>query len=686
MRVALVAATLGFVPGLLDPFNGPKAAVLRLIGLPLLLFVAVDAARAPRSRRGVPCALDLAVAFWVVGSLCSAAFGLSPRLSLLGELGQREGVLTVLALAGVYAAARRSHHETGHARATLTTALAAATLAAAYAMLQRAGLDPLSWESGAYYPGDHGAVLRVFASLGNPILLGTVLAAALAAGLARALAPGARNSWLLPALVLTAAATAATLARGAMLAALCGVVAAVLPRWGARQDRARTLGTLAWVALPAAAWTLLALRAPLAARIAESVDPRAESSPARVALAQSALAIWREHPWTGVGPDAFGLAFPAAQTAEFWRNGWLGMPVHAHSAALQMLTTGGLLATAAAALWLMLLVRALRGAPAAPNTPAASVASAAPTSASVPSAPSAATATGERSAWLAGLVALAAAAAFNAIGIAGAVWLVTLSALAVMRPAVVPAAPDAGTSSRHAIAAMLALALAVSMGVFAWREGTALSAAGRAHDALLETTRAPREHLLPLLRIASESSRRAVALGGSEDELWRLHSDVALAHAAADSASAERGVLLADAEHAARRALALEPRRASNVQRLANALAARGALAEADSAFDRAVALAPYDALILVDRVRFEAESGRLDRALVTARQLATMYPDEAVAHSIEAGIWLTLGRAPEARTALDRALGARWEAGSEGQHEAARRARKALGTGDSLR
>jgi O-antigen ligase len=603
-------------------------------------------------------------------------------------------VLTVLALAGVYAAARRSHHEPRHARATLTVAIAAAALAAAYAMLQRTGFDPVSWENAPSYPSAAGGVLRVFATLGNPILLGTVLAAALAAGLARALAPGPRAAWLMPALVLVAAATAATLARGAMLAAACGVAAAVIPNWRAGRDRARTLTTLAWVALPAAAWTLLALRSPLAARIAESFDPRAESSPARIAIAQSALAIWREHPWSGAGPDAFGLAFPAAQTAELWRNGWIGMPVHAHSAVLQLLSTGGLLAVAAGALWMIVLARALRRAGGAESGAATAAAT------SGASAPAESSASAEPLAWMAALVALVAAAAFNAIGLAGAVWIVTLSALAVTRAsaesglaaaesrptkAVAPAT-GAGLTPRASIAALLSLAVAVPIGAFAWREAQALAAAGRARNALLETTRAPREQHLPLLGIATASARRAVALEPGEDELWRLRSDVALAAAAADSVEGSQRALVNEAEHAARVALALEPRRSSNHQRLANALAARGEVAGADSAFDRAAALAPYDALILVDRVRFEAQSGRLDRAIVTARRIATLYPDEAVAHSIEAGIWLAMGRFPEARATLDRALAARWEAGSERQLEAAHRARQALAERDSLR
>ncbi len=125
MRAALAAAILGFVPGLLDVFASPKAIALRVLGLPLLVLAAARGTNA--LRRGGPAAwrprtpvewADLAAVAWMLVSIASALAGLSPRTSLLGEIGQREGVLTTLALGGLWFGARASQRDATDARRT----------------------------------------------------------------------------------------------------------------------------------------------------------------------------------------------------------------------------------------------------------------------------------------------------------------------------------------------------------------------------------------------------------------------------------------------------------------------------------------------------------------------------------------------------------------------------------------
>ena len=698
------------------------AAALRVIGLPLLLFVTVEAAEAAlRGRDLRPRALDAIVACWVVASALSAALGISPRLSMLGEIEQREGLLTVLALAGLYFGARRSHTEVAQVRGMLTFMLVCAALAAAYAMVQRTGFDPLAWENASSYPTAGGPVVRVFGTLGNPILLGSLLAAALSMGLARAFSPVPRGTWLIPMLVLIAAGIAATLSRGAMLAAAAGMAVAVvmsLRGWG-RESLRRSAVALACVVGPAALWTWLALRAPLAARVAESLDARAESSPARIEIARSAIALWGERLWLGLGPDAFGLAFPAAQTANYWRNSWLGNPAHAHSVALQVLATGGAVTAAIGVAWLFALGLALIASEGA-GTPSLAGQDRSERNAGA----------SERLTILAGAAALVAAGAFNAIGLAGAVMFVALSAAAaslaawqaerVQATTAAPGGTQPASRPNGSVAALRPSIVAIAaslilMSTLAARssgEIRALAAAGRARGALVESTRATIEDQLMLTREAAHLAQRATALEPGEDELWRLRCDAALAHltvmrsprgihaaalelgarpgsealeAAARRLAATADSLSLDAESSARRALKLEPLRASNLQRLANALAMRGGAAQADSAFDAASARAPYDALILVDRVRTEMQRGRPDAALRSARRIIAMYPGEATGHALEAGAWMVMGRGIEARGALERALAARWEEGSEAQQAAAERALRALAAADSL-
>ncbi|HXS83219.1 MAG TPA: hypothetical protein VN896_10925, partial [Methylomirabilota bacterium] len=147
-----------------------------------------------------------------------------------------------------------------------------------------------------------------------------------------------------------------------------------------------------------------------------------------------------------------------------------------------------------------------------------------------------------------------------------------------------------------------------------------------------------------------------------------LASDASLAASAADSGVAAITVAMT-AEGAARRALALVPSRAVNVERLATAVGARalmsGSTALADSAealYARVTAMAPVDAWLLVSRIRFELARRDGERALASARRLAGLYPEAALGHSLSGAALLLLGRPDEARAELLRARGARWE------------------------
>ena len=161
---------LGFVPGLLDPFTPFKAAVLRVAGLGMLAYtvlswtsLALSRSPADRNRSGFTPApltiLDLAVIAWAAVALLSCATSVSVPLSLFGEIEQREGLLTTLALVGLYAGVRRSHRAIADARGTLDTVVACAAVAAGYGLLQRAGLDPLQWAATTSYPAGEARVM-----------------------------------------------------------------------------------------------------------------------------------------------------------------------------------------------------------------------------------------------------------------------------------------------------------------------------------------------------------------------------------------------------------------------------------------------------------------------------------------------------------------------------------------------
>jgi O-antigen ligase len=680
--VALALVILGFVPGAYDAFNAPKALALRVLGGGLLAALAV-AALAGR-RLSMPAAsgvgpfertplspvrlLDLAVLGWLAVGGLSLLAGVAPRLALAGELTQREGLLTTLALAGLYFAARRGHATAEEAVRTNTVALTCAGIAAVHALLQVAGLDPLGGDTRARYVAGAVAVTRPAATLGNPILLGLLLAGALGIAAVRLARPRA-TIWREGALVvLLATACIATLSRGAWLAALAAVavvLAEVLARRGATRARVAARVLALAVAVPAA-WALVALRAPLLSRVHESAHPGAGSLAARIEIARSALALWREHPWLGSGPDTFGFMFPSVQTAALWRTDWAGVPVHAHSAWLQILATLGVAGVAAALLVLASFAWVLAGAWRSADERAA---------------------LGRDGAAM--LVALSVGGAVNPIGLAG-VTLLTVVAGALAGALAGPRAPAPARGSSLALAA--GAVVAVVIGVGAVRELRGLAAAGEARDALVRASDRPGSVGAAALAHAADRACDAASRVRESDELWRLASDAALAAArahlaAADSARA-RG-LAGAATYEALVADRIQPGRGSNALRFAESAALQSRLmppalapryvTESDSAFAAAIRLAPRDALVLTAWTRAALESGRPEVALTAARRAVALYPGAGPAHALEAAACLAAGDRAGTLVALRHARAAYWEADTEREHAAVERLYRAL-------
>jgi len=649
VRLAIAGAVLAFWPGLWEPFQPLKAVVLRVTGLGLLTWVAAAAVTGPRRR---PDALTLAVLAWGAVCIASALGGLSPGLSWSGEVGQREGVLTALALVGLHLGAARAHRGAADVRGTLRVAVIAGALAAAYAHLQLAGLDPVRW-SGLHTLVVEGSVsLRPAGPLGDPILLGVVLAATLPLLLARLSEPDSDAVRLVPVAVLLTSAWLVTLSRGVWLAALAGAAVACVLGVAAGAPR-RRLGWTAFAGLvPSVAFVAWRAGAPLAARLGEGFG--GASALARADHARGALRLWAEHPWLGTGPDTFSLAFPAVQPASLWHQEWVGVPAHAHAVPLQVLATLGALGALAGAAWLVTSAwawaRAWRDAPEG-RTCLAGLAGAA--------------------------LALLVAGAGNAVGLAGAVLFAVGSALpAAFTRDRVPTAVRAPDPRPVALAAVVAGIMLVA-GV---RELVALEAARPMRDDLpLAGRTASERHAL--LESRARSLDRAVVAWPYDDLLWRLASEASLESAAStrdDGRREERG---AAAERDARTAVRLAPRRAAAHAAFAEALAARaratGAEAFADSAeaaYARAEALAPGEGRLLVAHARFELERREGARALEVAQRIVGLYPEAALGHVLSGSSLILLERRAEARTAFQRALESRWEPDATAQREAVER------------
>src|SRR5256885_5265083 len=136
---ALVFSALFFMPGLLEQFETPKIEAVRVCGLGALT-LALLAGRAGRPRRWRP--LDGAVVAWLAVEIVTTLLSRSPRVSLLGETRQHEGLLTSLALTGIYFAARDAFARPGRMRRALHLVVGLATLVGLYALVQAAGHDP----------------------------------------------------------------------------------------------------------------------------------------------------------------------------------------------------------------------------------------------------------------------------------------------------------------------------------------------------------------------------------------------------------------------------------------------------------------------------------------------------------------------------------------------------------------
>jgi O-antigen ligase len=651
---ALVSSVLFFMPGLLEQFEAPKIEAVRVCGLSALAWSLVSG-RAGRPRHWVP--LDRAVAGWLAAEVLATLLSVSPRLSLLGETRQREGLLTSLALTGLYFAARDAFARPGRARMIVDLALTLAALAGLYAATQAAGWDPLGWRREAVYTG---GFVRPFATLGHPNLMGVLTAAAAPMALARAMtAGGPRSRWLYGgAALLLAAATILTLSRAAWLGLGAGLMASTALALG-RPGRDRTpgrpsgwallvcVGAVALVAVGIAASGLWGV---FAKRVLETFAGGGASGSSRLEIWRTALEAWRARPLIGQGPDLFETVFTRFQTPAYWRFEWTGLPTHAHSIYLHTLATRGIVGLIAAGAWVVALAGAALRAwcarvlgTAAPGAPAGLVA-----------------------AGIGALVSIAIAGAFGALGITGALLITLISAMLAGPDVSVPTrggAPERGRPSRASARAVprrrrwpgLALAAVVGSIAFLWcfTELRASRAAAAARELMIADP--PR---------AVSASAYAVTLAPHDDRLWRMHAQTLLW---LTTGLQSPGPQLAEAEAAARRAVALAPQRAENRIILARVLATReargdtAARAEAEAAFQMSLTLAPQDGLSLIEYADHEAMMGRAAPALAAARRAVALYPAQGEVLAALARAWLAAGEPGRAAGALQRALGAAW-------------------------
>lgn len=666
MRLTLVGAILCLAPGLLDPFIAAKHAVLMLGAAALAGAVLASNFMSPRRVIAPRSELEWLILAGLAVAAVSTVTSVSPMRSLLGEPEQREGLLTLVALGIITLASARAHPDTRSGGHTLDAFLLAAAATAAYALVQHAGFDFVDWVNPTLYPDRAGMVVRPGGTLGNALALGMVLAPALAVTLARLL--GRPERWFTygPLATLFASAILTTLSRGTWLAAAAGSLCAVNLAWsGYRLRPVSALRLLAIALGPAMLWAAIVLRGPILARLTEHREPGATSGPAREGIAQAALAIAREHPWLGSGPDTFGLLFPQVQTAEYVRDAWVGLPVHAHSAVLQLLATLGILGLLVTSGGGVALVRALRSSRHADSVTVASAAA---------------------------IVALGVGACLEPLGLAGAAQLAVLAGLIARSPGSTDLALP---RARPARVAVLGAAVALVACGFALLPLLRASASGGVARTLLELSSDPRSERAGGLEHGVAAAHAAMAADPWDDGYARLASDLELA--VAHRLRQDRDIPAArthanSALISAHQAVRLEPLRATAHQRVGSAHAMLAVSSSTDSAadvhsqrarmaFGRARALAPHDPLLLIAECRAALTLHDGHWALSSADALRSMSPRSGTAWALRAAALLLLGREPEGLDSLDSAAVARWEPGSERERAAVESGRRALGS-----
>jgi putative inorganic carbon (HCO3(-)) transporter len=292
-------------------FVVPKLAALwaeLALGLAVVATAALTG-RAPADRAFRVTPVDVAVLAFVVASIAAWGASTDRRQSLYGERLQYQGLLTLLLYAGLFGIARLTLADR-RGLTRLAVALACGgTLVAGYALIQRAGLDPV-WDG--YLPEG-----RVFSSIGQPNALAAYLVMVIPITASLLVI---RRPWVRAALVVTLAAMALalmfTLSRGGYLAfAVTLIVLTLAARGLPGTTRARATGLAA--ALFAAVAIVAAVAPARAAvttawhRAASSTDVAGDASLRFHVDAWTVAAhIAADHPLLGTGPETFPDVFP----------------------------------------------------------------------------------------------------------------------------------------------------------------------------------------------------------------------------------------------------------------------------------------------------------------------------------------------------------------------------------------
>lgn len=306
--VAVAVVPSIFWVGVEETFALPKLIALGTVTAlcTIALVVALGLGQSLRRQLHV---MDALVATYLLFVAVSFVLSVDRDLSLWGEHFQRQGFASTVFYVAFYGLARIAVTDGCRLGMLVRWAAAGATFAAAYAVVQRVGLDPIWTEL------PQG---RVFSTIGQPNSLGAYMAMSIPLGIASASVehrPAQRRLWWL-AVALQTTALFFTLSRGAYLAVAVavgfGLVAPALlrvRRYGKRVVMMTGIGVVAVAAVITLVPTFEETGERAIARTFSTEDLRTGSIRDHLDLWEVAINITADQPIFGTGPDTFPEVF-----------------------------------------------------------------------------------------------------------------------------------------------------------------------------------------------------------------------------------------------------------------------------------------------------------------------------------------------------------------------------------------
>lgn len=344
LGLSTVTASALLLPVVMDPqagstFELPKAEILGILAYATAAALALVVIRG--GWRAIPMSWMHVPVIAYLGVVTASAVGaVDPGLALWGDYERRLGLLSSLQFGVLYLGTATFIRDRAAVMTLFGGTIAGAVLVLAYAIIQRIGLDPVSWATEA----------QTFSTLGNSNVMGhyfSTIAAATFAGVIAA-DPWSRSlRYLAAALALVGGLALGTVLSGArapLLGIAVGILfATALVAWrGTSNARHRRIliGLTLSVVLSGAA---IVLFTPVGGRIAALASGTDTSVAERALIYQTVVEIVRDRPVLGVGPDNLAAVYGAYRPPDALRFGTSTTQTSAHGWPWRVALDSGLL-------------------------------------------------------------------------------------------------------------------------------------------------------------------------------------------------------------------------------------------------------------------------------------------------------------------------------------------------------